>query len=341
MNFLEHEPLSRHTAFRVGGPARFFVEVENEKDLGEAVMFAREKNIPLFLLGRGSNILVGDKGFPGLVIQLSLSGFSFSKEEKGCVRATAFSGSIWDEFVAESAARKLWGIENMSWIPGTVGAAVVGNIGAYGEEVKDTIESVVAVSAETGEKIVFKKNDLDFLYRSSFFKTPKGRPYIVVSATFLLSTKPAPVLSYKDVKEYFKDRIPEMPEEVREAVIAIRTAKLPDWRVTPTAGSYFKNPYIEEAVYEKLKTEFSDLPAPRKENGMIKMSAAWLIDRVCGLKGFTKGDVSTHDRQALVIVNRGRATARDIRAFGDMIAKTVFEKTGITLEPEVEFVGEF
>lgn len=337
----ENISLSAYTTFKTGGRARFFAEVKNDTDMAAALSFARKRNLPIFVLGGGSNILIGDGGFPGLVIAIKFKSISFEPINDSRERLVVGAGENWDDVVLVAVERGLWGIENLSGIPGTVGGAVVGNIGAYGEEVKDTLDFVKAYQEETGTEKIFSASELSLSYRSSFFKSPEGRKYILVSAAFQLSKKRNPKLEYKDLAERFSGNVVAEIKEIREAVIAIRKLKLPDWKSVPTAGSYFKNPFVTEAVYQSLLARFPDMPVPRKEGGMIKISAAWLIDKVCGLKGFRSGTVSTHEKQALVVIADLGATSKEIRAFGDMLSKKVFDVTSIMLEPEVEFVGTF
>lgn len=333
--------LSPFTTFRTGGPARFFVEVSNDIEMASAVSFAQKQGLSLFFLGGGSNSLVSDQGFLGLVIKLRYIGLQYEFVSDSFVRLVVGAGEVWDDVVSFSVEKGFWGIENLSGIPGTVGGAVVGNIGAYGEEIKDTLDSVTTYDCQTGEKKIFSAREISLSYRSSFFKSKEGRRYVIVSATFQLRVKGAPSIAYKDLALYFDKKIPSSIHEVREAVLSIRTAKLPDWRQVPTVGSYFKNPRVTDKVYELLKVRFPEIPPARIEEGMIKVSAAWLLDKVCGLKGFTVGNVSTHARQALVVITNGKASSKEIFMFGEMLSKKVFDATGIVLEREVELVGNF
>lgn len=337
----ENISISEYTTFKTGGPARFFTEVSNDTDIVSAISFARERNLSFLFLGGGSNILVADSGFDGLVIKLNYKGISIESISDSRIRISVGSGETWDDVVAYSVKHGLWGIENMSGIPGTVGGAVVGNIGAYGQEIKDSLDYVKTYNCKTGEEKVFSASELSLSYRSSYFKSEEGKHYVVVSAAFQLSTKKLPIIEYKDLNVFFKGIAPAEPKDVREAVLSIRSKKLPDWRKVRTAGSYFKNPRITSATYESLKSSFPEIPQARNESGLFKISAAWLLDKVCGFKGFTLGNVSTYENQALVIVASSEATSKEIRAFGELLAKKVLDKTNIILEPEVEFVGKF
>ncbi len=341
LSIQENNLLSTYTTFKTGGPARFFAEVSNDTEMVSAISFARKRDLPVFFLGSGSNSLVSDRGFLGLVIKVMYRGVSCEPISDSRIRLLVGAGEVWDDVVSFSVKKGLWGIENLSGIPGTVGGAVVGNIGAYGEEVKDTLDFVTTYDCLTGEEKIFSANEISLSYRSSFFKSKEGRRYVVVSAAFQLSTKGKPSIEYKDLALYFREKTPSSIEEVREAVLSIRAAKLPDWRQVPTVGSYFKNPRVTSSVYETLKVRFPEIPPARNEEGVVKISAAWLLDKVCGLKGFTLGNVSTHDRQALVVITNGKATSKEIFMFGEMISKKVFDATGIILEREVELIGDF
>lgn len=333
--------LSKYTTFKTGGPARFFTEVSNDTDIVSAISFAREQNLPFLFLGGGSNILVADSGFNGLVIKLNYKGISANLISDSRVRILVGSGEVWDDVVDYSVKDNLWGIENLSGIPGTVGGAVVGNIGAYGQEIKDSLDFVKTYNCKTGEERVFSASELSLSYRSSFFKSEEGKHYVVVSAAFQLSRKNCPIIEYKDLNLFFKGIVPAEAKNVRDAVLSIRSKKLPDWRKVQTAGSYFKNPRITSDVYEILKSSFPEIPQARNDAGLLKISAAWLLDKVCGFKGFKLGNVSTYENQALVIIASGDATSKEIRSFGELLAKKVLDKTNIILEPEVEFVGKF
>ncbi len=202
MKFLENISLAEYTTFKVGGQARYFSAVRSEEELQKALDFAKKKKVSVFLLGEGSNILVSDRGFPGLIIKIEMKGVFFEKDHED-VLVIASAGESWDRLVTKTIEHNLWGLENLSGIPGTVGAAPVQNIGAYGAEVKDVIVSVRAVDVATGAARTFSNSECRFSYRESFFKTTKGKKHIITSVTFKLSQTPKPNLSYKDLMEYF------------------------------------------------------------------------------------------------------------------------------------------
>ena len=339
MNFKEHEPLRLHTTFRAGGPARFWVEATTEGEIMEAVAWAQGRGLPVFVLGGGSNVLASDEGFGGVVIHLATRGIQ-TAEADGGMEVVAAAGEDWDALVAWAVERGLFGLENMSLIPGQVGAAVVGNIGAYGAEVKDTLRWAEALEMSTGVIRRFTRDECEFGYRRSFFKTRAGRGWVVVRAGFGLSKRGAVNTAYRDVKEFFSKPGSAAPTlaGVREAVMAIRRGKLPDLARIGTAGSFFKNPVIPRADFEALAARHPGLPGHDEGNGRVKVPLGWILDKVCGLKGIRRGCVGTHPGQALVIVNDG-GTAAAVAALAEEMAQAVKAKTGLDVEWEVEKAG--
>jgi len=339
----ENIPLSRYTTFRIGGLARYFARVSDEKELAEAVRFAKKTKLPFFALGGGSNILMSDYGFSGLVIKNEIKGIEYLPKEADIVEMIVGAGESWDEFVEDCVIEGLGGLENLSGIPGTVGAAPVQNIGAYGMEVKDAMSWVEAYDTEKEIKQNFSAEECRFAYRDSFFKTLEGKKYIITRVGFLLSENQEPNLSYKDIQAYMKENNLNTMSvaQTRVAVLAIRARKLPDWREIGTAGSFFKNPLISEADYEIIKIKIPDLPCFSVGGGLVKIPAAWLLDKVCNFNGVTRGQVGVYKNQALVIVNNGNATAKEVDTLAKEMKKCVQEKTGITLLREVESVGAF
>lgn len=335
MKIEKDKSLKEMTTFKIGGRAQFFCAVQSESDLEEAVKFAKENSLQFFVLGGGSNILISDKGFEGLVIKMEMMGIEFAGE-----KVNVKAGEDWDNFVNETVKRGLYGLENLSLIPGTVGAAPVQNIGAYGSEVKDTIESVRVFDTMKGEFRDFSNSECQFEYRNSIFKR-KDNPFIIVSVTFVLKKNGQVNIDYKDLQEYFllKNNFKPSLTEVREAVISIRTAKLPDVRNVGTAGSFFKNPFLLHAQANELKKKYPELPIYTFNDESVKVSLAWILDKVCGYKGATKGNVGTYKNQALVLVNNGNATAEEIKEFAHEIKRVVKEKTAIDIEEEVQYVG--
>lgn len=340
MIFRENELLWRHTTLRVGGPARFYSEATSDDQIREALRFARERQLPVFVLGGGSNILMSDAGFPGLVLRLASAGIQVHEAVPSASEVIAEAGEEWDDLVAFTVERGLRGLENMSLIPGTIGAAVIGNIGAYGAEVKDTFSWAEAIDARTGLTRKFMPGECAFAYRYSFFKTREGRRFIITRAAFSLRSDTSLNTSYRDVAEYLAARDNPNPtlRDVRDAVIAIRQRKLPDVAQIGTAGSFFKNPVVARTDYEALKAQHRGLPGYPEGEHRVKLALGWIVDNVCQLKGARWGPVGTHATQALVIVNNG-GTADDVEAVARAIAQSVKEKTGIEIDWEVEKVG--
>lgn len=311
--------LKKFNTFKVGGNADFFCRVSSISFLKEAINFAKKNNLPFFILGGGSNILVSDKGFRGLVIKIEIKGIIFKDKNKK-VFIEACAGESWDELVTKTIKKNLFGIENLSFIPGTIGGAVSGNIGAYGSEIKDVIVSVEVFDIKRSKIIILNKNKCNFEYRDSIFK--KNKNYIVIKAHLCLFKKKKLNLSYKDLKEYFKnkDKNPLIGEtkEVRKALKKIRGSKFPSLSKYGTAGSFFKNPSI---------------------NGE-KIHLAKVLDDM-GFGGFKTGGVKLYKKQPLVVVNINNANAKEIKNFTDIVVKKVFEKIKIKIKPEIIFVGEF
>jgi UDP-N-acetylmuramate dehydrogenase len=382
MKIVKGKSLASLTTFRIGGQAKFFCAIENKEDLQEAVDFAQEKSLPIFILGGGSNILVSDQGFDGLVVKIDIKGIevvsteadtsfgglldesvdSCLAEPSGRVRGMgnrgiawrknvyvkvyqndrfilvrARAGENWDDFVGWTVSNGYGGLENLSLIPGTVGAAPVQNIGAYGVEVGDLIESVEVfdIKENTFKKLSHK--ECGFSYRDSIFKHEKGR-YVITLVIFKLKKNAKSDISYKDLLELFKNKQNPSIDEVRNAIISIRTSKLPDLRKVGTAGSFFKNPIISKEKYLELKEKYPELPNFPEADGRIKVPLAWIIDKVCGLKGKKFGKAGIHETQALVIVNHGGATYEEVEKVAREVETLVKEKTGIEIEREVIMV---
>jgi UDP-N-acetylmuramate dehydrogenase len=340
MKVLENISFKDFTTFRTGGTARWFFCVQSVEEVRSAILFAKEKKLPFFILGGGSNVLVSDDGYFGVVIQMKIMGMRFEEKENGLVSVTAGAGEDWDGFVGETVSRGLVGLENLSLIPGTVGAAPVQNIGAYGREVKDIIFEVEIFDTETFEIKKIPNKACGFGYRDSFFKSEEGKENIILNVSFDLKKNGELKMEYKDVQEYFsKNNISSVGVvDVRKAVIAIRKEKLPDVNKYGTAGSFFKNPILSQERIEEMLRIYPDMPVYSAGINTKKVPAGWLLDRVCGLRGFQRGGVGTYKNQALVIVNHGNATTKDILEFAQSLQDEVKNKTGIILEPEIQLL---
>lgn len=345
MRIQENIPLAHYTTFKIGGPARFFCSVASEEELLEAVRFTDDKGVPFFVFGGGSNLLVSDKGFSGLVIRIDIKGIDYKEEsnggnEKGGVIVSVGAGEVWDDFVEETVERGLYGIENLSAIPGTVGAAPVQNVGAYGMEAAETVVSVRALDVKALKFVDLSNADCGFAYRDSMFKHNKGK-YVITRVDFKLTKDGKVDTSYKDVRDHFAAKGITSPslEDVRRAVIDIRWNKLPDWKLWGTAGSFFKNPVITADHFNKLKATYPELPGYPESDGRVKVSLAWILDKVCDAKKLCKGHVCTYEKQALVIVAQSGATADEVVDLTHELMKRVKDKTDIEIEAEVEWVN--
>jgi len=349
----ENVPLAPLTTFKVGGPARWFLQATTEEDVLAGVRYAADRSLPLFVLGGGSNLVVSDGGWPGLVLKIAIPGIR-SRAEGAKRLFSVGAGENWDDLVACSVRENCAGIECLSGIPGTVGGTPVQNVGAYGQEVSETITRVRVLEIPAGRIIELDNAACGFRYRTSIFNSSERGRYIVLRVEYLLSPGGAPRIEYADLKKYFaaaqtSSAGPSLAQ-VRDAVRSIRQSKAmlivegdEDCR---SAGSFFKNPLVtaaEAGRVETLAARHSSPPlrVPRYpgENGLVKLSAAWLVEQAGFHKGYSQGAVGISRKHSLAIVNRGGATARDILAFKDEVRKKVFDVWGITLEPEPVIVG--
>jgi UDP-N-acetylmuramate dehydrogenase len=345
----ENIPLAPFTTFLVGGPARYLAEARSESELREALEFATEKRLPLFVLGGGSNLVIADEGWPGLVLKIGLKGVE-SQAHSGETLFPVAAGENWDDFVAKTVERNCAGIECLSGIPGTVGGTPVQNVGAYGQEVSQTITSVRVMEVATRRISELKNQQCGFAYRSSIFNTAQRDRYIVLGVTYRLKQDGEPTIQYADIKKFFADTAgtPSL-RQVRDAVRQIRQSKamllLPGDEDCRSAGSFFKNPLVsaDEAtrIQALAQKRLPDKTMPRypADVGQVKLSAAWLVEQAGFRKGYTRGAVGISRKHSLAIVNRGGATARDIMALKSEIQRKVLEVWGVRLQPEPVFIG--
>lgn len=331
----EREPLAAYTTLHVGGPARYLVTVTSLDELRETVVRAQAQALPFVVIGGGSNVLVSDDGFAGIVIRMAIAGISITAEDDQVI-VTAGAGVVFDDLVREMVHQGYWGLENLSHIPGTVGATPIQNVGAYGVEVADVIRSVTVFDVVTGLVNEFTTDDCAFGYRTSRFKLDPRKRYIVTAVTFCLSRSPQPRVSYADLAARFTATLPSTPAAVREVVIAVRSAKFPDWHTIGTAGSFFKNPLLPHAEIERLQLQYPALPCYPHDEQRGKCSLGYILDKICGLRGYREGYVGLYEAQALVLVAARGATAYDINRFADVVAARVQSLTGIFIEREVQ-----
>lgn len=343
MDYRDHEALAPFTTFGIGGPARVFARAERVDDVVAAVERTRREGWPLFILGGGSNLLVGDDGFPGLVLQVGLTGRTAAGAADGRVDLTAGAGEPWDDVVAHAVAQGWAGIECLSGIPGTVGGTPVQNVGAYGQEVADTITRVRVLERDTGRVLNLTAADCGFGYRTSRFNTSDADRYVVLDVTFRLQPGGAPRVDYRDLQERFAAVTPDLAM-TRNAILEIRHAKGmlivpgdPDCR---SAGSFFKNPVAPESMLPALTAAAGASPPVFPFGpGQVKVPAAWLIEKAGFTKGYARGPAAISHRHTLALTNRGTARAADILALAREIRDRVRERFGLDLRPEPVFVG--
>jgi UDP-N-acetylmuramate dehydrogenase len=350
MELLENIPLAPLTTLRVGGSSRYFAEARNEGDAQVAVSFSQSRNLPLFVLGGGSNVVIADGGWPGLVLKIAIPGIEQhnDRDKHGRVVFDVGAGEPWDRFVSRSVVSHCAGIECLSGIPGSVGATPVQNVGAYGQEVADTVVSVKVFDLEEGEVRELCREDCEFGYRSSVFNRRQPGRYIVLRVSYALLPGGKPHIAYEDLRRHFAGREtqPDLAE-TREAVRHIRTLKgmliVPGGPDSLSAGSFFKNPMltIEQHVDLQRRAALRGLVVPTYPALQThkKVSAAWLVERSGFAKGYGLGPVGISSKHSLAIVNRGSASAADVIALKDQIQERVEDIWGIRLEMEPALVG--
>ncbi len=330
--------LSYFSTFKIGGPASFFVEVKSQDQLIEALSWAKEKKQKIFILGGGSNILFSDQGFSGLVIKNEIKGIEVIDKDNEHTIVRAYSGEIWSKLVNFAVEKNLYGLENTFYIPGSVGASAIQNIGAYGAEMKDCFHLLKAINLESLEEKVFNLDDCEFSYRNSVFKNELKDKYFILYIEFRLKNKASLNLSYPDIQRVLKEKEISHPslKELTKIIREIRDSKIPNPSVLANAGSFFKNTVVDLDSLKKLKKKFPDIKYFR-EKDKAKIPTAWLIDQ-CGLKGFRYKGVGVYEKQALIIVNYGQGSQEDILFLVDTIKKKVKDKFDIDLEPEVRIL---
>ena len=346
----ENISLAPLTTLRIGGPARFFVEAQSIADVQQAITFSQSRNLPLFILGGGSNLVVADRGWPGLVLKVAIPGIEqrSGNDDDGRVLFDVGAGESWDRFVSQAVMARCAGIECMSGIPGNVGGTPVQNVGAYGQEVSETIESVEVFDLKEAQIRELCREACGFTYRSSIFNTTDRGRFVILRVTYALTPGGEPHLEYADLQRHFEGREsrPNLAE-TREAVRHIRARKGmliiagdPDCQ---SAGSFFKNPVVSEEQHEDLHKRAAakgltmpSYPALEKSR---KVSAAWLVEKSGFARGYGFGHIGISSKHALAIVNRGGATAAEVLALKEQIQQRVEEIWGVNLQPEPVMVG--
>lgn len=343
----ENVPLSPLTTFRIGGPARYFVEAHSAKEVADAIFFANSHDLALFIMGGGSNLVVSDSGWPGLVLKPAIRGID-RRDEPARTFFTVGAGEPWDDFVARAVTADCSGIECLSGIPGSIGGTPVQNVGAYGQEVAQTLDSVEVFDRTDGQVRELCNEACGFSYRSSIFNTTERGRFVILRVTYALSPGGKPHIEYADLRRYFDGRAASPAlAEVRKAVQEIRARKGmllvdgdPD---SQSAGSFFKNPVLSQAqladLQRRAKTQDLAIPSYPALAQSHKVSAAWLVEHSGFARGYAQGHVGISTKHALALINRGDATAAEILGLKEQIQRTVEELWGIHLEPEPVFVG--
>jgi len=328
-------PLKNFTTMKLGGPARFMTEVRTPEEVVAVHRNARSKNLPIFILGGGSNVIATDNGFAGIVIRIRIPGFEIIADDLNATTIKIGAGENWDEVVKRTVDMNLSGIEAMSMIPGTSGAAPVQNVGAYGQEIADTLVSLEAYDSQTDTMVTLQNEACGFAYRHSIFRGEQQGRYVITSITLKLSkTQPSPPF-YDALQTYFDTHGVTFftQQTVRDAVIAIRTEKLPDPTITPNTGSFFKNAIIEQWQLDELKQAHPDVKVFDMGNGTSKIPTGWLIEQA-GLKGKLLHGMRVHDKNALVLINESATGYEDLALARDEIIGAVRDNFRIQIEQE-------
>ncbi|PYV26605.1 MAG: hypothetical protein DMG27_06245 [Acidobacteria bacterium] len=350
----DHELLKPYTTFKIGGPARHFALIKSPDDLSEAIEFAKAEREHILVLGGGSNVLISDGGFNGLVVHPVHQGITLVREDADTVTLRINAAETWDNVVEHAVAHGWWGIENLSHIPGQAGAALVQNIGAYGQQIGDVLECAEVMDLRTGEVRTLGIEDCQLAYRKSVFNTSARGRFFILGLTLKLSKLERPNLQYTDVRAYFDSREIGRPTQldIRKAIVAIRDRKFPFPREEKggNAGSFFKNLVLTQAEYDRLEANFRKNFSPNElarlrefrnrfqaGNG-IKIPTAFLME-ACGLKGCRAGRAEVNETQPLVLLNQGGATAADVMGLVKRIRQTIYERTGMVISIEPELIG--
>ncbi len=333
INISENISLKPYHTFGMDITTRYFVEYDSVEDLQRLLISPIIRDNNYLQIGGGSNLLF-TKDYPGVILHSKISGI-VADDNDGYVNLKVGAGMVWDDFVRYAVSNNWYGVENLSYIPGEVGASAVQNVGAYGVEAKDVIECVYAVDVETGEEVIFKNEDCQYAYRNSIFKNVyKGR-YIITYVEFKLSKTSSFKLEYGNLKSMKEEDV--TLQKVRDSIIEIRKQKLPEPTEIGSAGSFFVNPVIDESQFDKLKVQYPNIVSYAMPDNRVKLSAAWLIDNA-GWHGKRVGGAAVYQKQCLVLINENNATPADVIELASKIRKSVFEKYGVEINPEVNYI---
>ena len=328
--------LREHNTFGLEAKARQFIDYYSVEELGEILPALRDSGEPILHIGGGNNLLF-TRDFEGTILHSCIKFIEEVSRDDHEVVIRVGSGVKWDDFCAEMARRNYYGSENLSYIPGEVGASAIQNIGAYGVEVESIIQQVETIEVSSGEPRVFDKSECEYGYRDSIFKSRLQGKYIVTAVVYRLSTVPVVHLDYGQLQQLRSHEGIPTAQEVRDAVIAIRQSKLPEPDELGSAGSFFKNPVVPVEVFRQIAASYTDVPHYVISEDEIKIPAAWLIDQ-CGWKGKRHGGAAVYEKQPLILVNKDHATPADIMELATLIEQSVMEKFNIQLSPEVNYI---
>ncbi|MFI5240115.1 MAG: UDP-N-acetylmuramate dehydrogenase [Candidatus Saccharimonadia bacterium] len=340
-SLIQHDILLQdYCTFRVGGRASNFAHIKSKDDLVEAIDWARERKLPIFILGEGSNLIFSDGTHKFLIIKIEILGYELVSSDEDYEIIKIGAGEHWDSVVERAVSDGLAGIEAMSLIPGTAGATPIQNVGAYGQEIKDTLVELEAYDLEIQKFIILTNDQCEFSYRNSMFKSKHRGRFIISSITLKLSKLPPEPPTYESLKNYLLKHHIKTPDlfQIRQAVIAVRSSRLPDPEELPNVGSFFSNPVVSLAQANKLAKLYPDMPTFPADLDQVKLSAGWLIEK-CGLKGKTIDHIKIYTKNALVLTNPNHADFTDLKLATKEIIKIVSEKFDISLVEEPEIIG--
>ncbi len=333
--------LSHLNTLAITASSDYLVRISDTSQLPEALALARKRNLPVFVLGSGSNIVIGQPQLRCMVLKIEILGHTITSQTKDCTEITIGAGENWDELVVWSVKHNLHGIEALSLIPGTVGAAPVQNIGAYGQELSETLICVEAYDIQTEAIVMLSGADCQFAYRDSLFKHAGHGRYIITSVSLRLTPAVgSQPINYPRLQEQLSARGITCPtvKDIRDTVVAIRQSRLPDPAIIPTVGSFFSNPLVPETIAQSLQAAHPEMPAWPMPNGSVKLAAAWLVEQ-CGFKGVMNNGVGMYEKQAIALINPGHNGPAEILAFKDQVVSAVKQKFGVTLLQEPELIA--
>lgn len=335
MDVMTNISLKQYTTMKLGGEARYMATADSASDVVSLYRNARKENLPIFVLGGGSNVITHDEVFEGIVLLNKIKGFEIISETDETTDVKIGAGEVWDEVVEKAIGLGLQGIEAMSGIPGTAGAAPVQNVGAYGQEIADTLISLEAYDSKTDTIVTISADECDFSYRNSIFRDKEKGRYCILNITLRLNKAEPKPPYYASLQRYIDENdIREVNLSViRVAVLNIRSEKLPDPAELPSAGSFFKNALVEKWKLEELQKEYSDIPNYAMSDGRYKIPTGWLIDKA-GLRGYRSHGMRVYEKNALVLVNDSATGYDDLAAIREEIVQIVFDKFGIKIEQE-------